>query len=241
MNVLAFDSCFGAVSVAVRRQTAGGAWRLREAYEERSTGHAERLFPMIAEVMDGADLAFADIDRIAVTLGPGTFTGVRVGISAARGLALATGKPVVGLTSLAAMAHRAEETPIAPGAETLLGERLGDRPLVVAVDARRGMVYVQTFASGGRETSEAALLTAEEAARIGERAIVVGSGAAAVAAAVRSRGGEAEACLPNLQPHAHALAEIAAGLEPIAPVKPLYLRLPDVKEQAAPPVRTGQP
>ena len=127
MNVLAFDTCFSAVSVAVRWQGAGGERLLREAYEERSAGHAERLFPMIAEVMDGAGLPFAAIDRIAVTLGPGTFTGVRVGISAARALALALGKPVVGITSLAAMACRAEE---------LLGERLGGRQLVVAVDAQ---------------------------------------------------------------------------------------------------------
>ena len=86
-----------------------GEWLLREAYEPRATGHAERLFPMIAEVMDGAGLAFSAIDRIAVTLGPGTFTGVRVGIAAARALALATGKPVVAMTSLAVMAHRAED------------------------------------------------------------------------------------------------------------------------------------
>src|SRR5262247_2618714 len=134
MNVLAFDTCFGAVSVAARWQAAGGEWQLRDVYETRSTGHAERLFPMIAEVMDGADLAFADIDRIAVTLGPGTFTGVRVGISAARALALATGKPVDGVTSLAAMALHTEE---------LLNEPLGSRRLVVAVDARRGMLFVQ--------------------------------------------------------------------------------------------------
>lgn len=242
MNVLAFDSCFGAVSVAVRWKAAGGDWQLREAYEELSTGHAERLFPMIAEVVDGADLPFADIDRIAVTVGPGTFTGVRVGISAARALAMAMGKPVVGITSLAAMAHRAGETPIAPGAEALLGERLGKRPLVVAVDARRGMFYSQGFAAGGRETSEAALLTAEEAARQISRdgAVIVGSGAMAVAAAVRGRGGEAEACLPDLQPHARTLAVIAAGLAPITPVKPLYLRLPDVKEQGGASPRAGQ-
>jgi tRNA threonylcarbamoyladenosine biosynthesis protein TsaB len=234
MNVLAFDTCFGAVSVAVRRHAAGGAWRLHEAYEERATGHAERLFPMMAEVMDGAGLAFADVDRIGVTLGPGTFTGVRVGISAARAFALALGKPVVGITSLAAMAH---------GAEEQLGDRLAGRPLVIAVDARRGALYVQSFAAGGSETSEAQLLTPEEAAlRIGrERAVIAGSGAAAVAAVVHSRGGNAEACLPNLQPHARTIAEIAVGLVPMASVKPLYMRLPDVKEQAEPPLRAGRP
>lgn len=234
MNVLAFDTCFGAVSVAVQWQTANGEPQLREAFELRSTGHAERLFPMIAEVMDGAGLAFSAVDRIAVTLGPGTFTGVRVGISAARGLALATGKPVVGITSLAAMAHVVDE---------LLGDRLADRPLTVAVDARRDMLYVQSFASGGAETSEALLLTPEEAAlRIGrEGALIAGSGAPAVAAAVRRRGGEAEACLPDLQPHARSLALIASGLAPLAPLKALYLRLPDAKEQAGAPLRAGQP
>jgi tRNA threonylcarbamoyladenosine biosynthesis protein TsaB len=231
MNVLAFDTCFGAVSVAVRWQGASDAWLLREAYEERSSGHAERLFPMIAEVMDGAGLAFAAIDRIAVTLGPGTFTGVRVGISAARALALAMGKPVVGITSLAAMARRAEE---------LLGERLGSRQLIVAVDARRGSLYVQGLPTHGRQTGEALLLTAEETAlRIGrERAVVVGSGASAVAAAVHGRGGEAEALLPGLQPHARTLAEMASGLAPIAPVKPLYLRPPDAKPPCEPPFTT---
>jgi tRNA threonylcarbamoyladenosine biosynthesis protein TsaB len=234
MNVLAFDTCLGAVSVAVRWRDARGQVLLREAYEECSAGHAERLFPMMAEVMDGAGLPFAAIGRIAVTLGPGTFTGVRVGISAARALALALGKPVVGVTSLAAMALRAEE---------LLGERLGGRQLAVAVDARRGSLYVQSLAAGGRETGDALLLTPEEAAlRIGrDGAVVVGSGASAVAAAARRRGGEAEALLPDLQPHARTLAEMAPGLAPIAPVKPLYLRPPDAKPPSEPPLAPSRP
>ena len=69
---------------------------------------SEQLMPMIADVMKGAALEFSALDRIAVTVGPGGFSAVRVGISAARGLALATGKPVVATTSLAVMAHRAE-------------------------------------------------------------------------------------------------------------------------------------
>jgi len=234
MNVLAFDTCFGALSVAVRWQTAGGEWRLGEAFELRSTGHAERLFPMLAEVMDGAGMAFPALDRIAVTLGPGTFTGVRVGISAARALALATAKPVVGITSLAAMALHAEE---------LLGEPLASRQLIVAVDARRGMAYVQLFAAGAVETSEALLLEPEAAAlRIGRLpALIVGSAAAAVSAAIERTGGEAEARLPDLQPHARALAAIATGLAPITPIKPLYLRLPDVKPPGEAPIPRTQP
>ena len=65
-----------------------------------SRGHAEALMPLIARVMDLAEAEFAGLDRIAVTTGPGSFTGLRVGISAARGIALASGKPAVGLTTL---------------------------------------------------------------------------------------------------------------------------------------------
>ena len=109
MNILAFDTCLGAVSVAVRWRGAGGEWLMRHAHEVRERGHAERLMPMMAEVMEEAGLAFSDIDRIAVTVGPGTFTGVRVGVAAARGLALASGVATVGATSLAVMAHQADE------------------------------------------------------------------------------------------------------------------------------------
>ena len=135
MNVLAFDTCLGAVSAAVRCAERRGDGCCARAYELRTAGHAERLMPMIAEVMAGAGLAFAELDRIAVTLGPGSFTGVRVGVAAARGLALATGRPVVAATSLAVMAHRAAEMLAATGESAA-------RRLVVAVDARRGMALL---------------------------------------------------------------------------------------------------
>src|SRR5262249_57142025 len=67
-------------------------------------GHAEQLTPLVARVMNEAGLEFADLDRIAVTTGPGSFTGLRVGISAARGIALAAGKPAIGLSTLAGFA-----------------------------------------------------------------------------------------------------------------------------------------
>jgi tRNA threonylcarbamoyladenosine biosynthesis protein TsaB len=223
MNVLALDSCLGAVSVAVRWRDADGEWRMRDAYEERSLGHAERLMPMTRDVMQTAGLAFADLQRIAVTVGPGSFTGVRAGVAAARGLALGTGLPTVGATSLAVMAHRAD---------ALLGARAG-RLLAVAVDARREMIYLQLFSHDPKQSETAALLSSGDAARrIGGRpAIVVGSGAAAVAAAVRGAGGEAEAALTELQPHAGSLALMAPDLAPAKPLTPLYLRPPDVRPQ----------
>jgi tRNA threonylcarbamoyladenosine biosynthesis protein TsaB len=225
MNVLAFDTCLGAVSAAVRRREPDREV-LREAYELRSAGHAERLLPMIAEVMDRAGADFPSLDRIAVTLGPGGFTGVRAGIAAARALALATGKPVVGTTSLAVMAH---------GAEASLGGALDGRRLVVAVDAHRGALYVQGFGAGGLAAGPALLLAPEEAVRwIGrDRACIVGSAAPGLSALVRAAGGDAEPSMPDLQPHARSLAALAPGLTPVAPVKPLYLRAPDLRPQEA--------
>jgi tRNA threonylcarbamoyladenosine biosynthesis protein TsaB len=231
MNVLAFDTCLGAVSAALRWRGPDG-WLHSESYLPLSAHHAERLFPRIAEVMDGAGLQFSALDRIAVTTGPGGFTAVRVGISAARALALATGKPVVATTSLAVMAH---------GAEEMLGESLGTRQIMAAVHAGRGAYYVQTFAAGATETGGPLLLTTEEAARnVGrEGTVIVGSGALAIAAMVKEAGGDAEPRFPDLQPHASNLAVMAAGLVPVAPVRPVYLRPPDARPQnAAPLART---
>jgi tRNA threonylcarbamoyladenosine biosynthesis protein TsaB len=225
MTVLAFDTCLGAVSVAVRRQGADGEWRVCDAMERRASGHAERLMPMIADVMEQAGLGFGDLERIAVTVGPGTFTGVRVGVAAARGLALATGLPVVGTTSLAVMAH---------GAGELLGAARSGELLGVAVDARRGMVYVQIF-NRAREATSAPLLLApqEVAALVGARSVtVVGSGAEAVASAITAVGGSAQASFTELEPHARSLALLADTLGPVSPLLPLYLRPPDVKPQA---------
>jgi tRNA threonylcarbamoyladenosine biosynthesis protein TsaB len=224
MNVLAFDTCLGGVSVAVRWQSARDEWLSRDRFELREGGHAERLMPMIAETMEEAGLAFADLARIAVTVGPGTFTGVRGGVAAARGLGLASGLAVVGATSLAVMAH---------GADALLGPR-DEKLLAVAVDARRSMVYLQLFADAQDRTSQPLLLAPEEAsALVGSRpVVVVGSGAQAVVGAIVAAGGKADARLPDLQPHARSLALLAADLTPVTPLRPLYLRPPDVKPQA---------
>ncbi len=222
MNVLAFDTCFGAVSTAVCSTDAGGLRVLAESYEARTSGHAERLVPMIEETVRRSGLAIGDIDRLAVTMGPGGFTGVRVGVAAARALSLATGKPAVGVTSLAAMAHEARRL--------LKGGSQG-RQLVVAVDARGGMVYVQAFDDD--VAGEALLLDpVDAAARIGRRpALIVGSGAKAVANLVADAGGQAEVSLAELQPHARAVAALAADLDPTGSVRPLYLRRPDAKVQ----------
>lgn len=222
MNVLAFDTCFGALSVALRWRSARGEILVREAYEERETGHAERLLPMIEDVMEGAGRRFSDLDRLAVTLGPGSFTGLRIGIATARALSLATKLPVVGMTSLAIMAARADH---------LLGAKRNGRRLTVAVDARRGHLYVESFGeNAGDSVSAARLLTPDMAKR--ELAtcptLAVGSGARVLAESGDSDSAM-EAMLPALQPHARFLALFAPLLTPLDTVLPLYLRDADAK------------
>lgn len=222
MRVLAFDTCFDACSVAVADHGRRDVVVLSARIEHFQTGHAERLIPMIGEAMDEAGVRFEDIDRIAVTVGPGTFTGTRIGIAAARALALATGAATVGASSLAVMAEVARHH--VPG------------PLAVVVDARRGEVYAQTFGPGGGSdaTSPPQLLSLAAAAQLGAGApiIFVGSAAEAVAALAAQAGYPARAALPGLLPDAAALVRIAAVL-PVstAPLVPFYLRPPDAKPQ----------
>lgn len=227
MNILAFDTCFDACSACVARDSGAAVEVLAAALERFETGHAERLVPMVDEVMAGARVRFADIDRIAVTLGPGTFTGTRIGIAAARGLALTSGIEVVGASSLAVMAEVAVRE---------LGLQPAGHDLVVVVDARRGEVYAQSFGADARDArSPPLLLPIEDAARLGQgRALVlVGSGAAAVAEAAERAGRSAEARLADLLPDATALAALATSLNPgELPLAPLYLRPPDAKPQA---------
>jgi tRNA threonylcarbamoyl adenosine modification protein YeaZ len=186
-------------------------------------GHAEAVMPLIARVMDQAEIAFTELDRIAVTVGPGSFTGLRVGISAARGIALSAAKPALGLTTLAGLAapHIAQDD---------------TTPVVAAIDARHDCVYLQVFGPGGRTVLSpriAPLHEAVQAAQVGP-ARIVGSGAALLARAWPA--GEAPPALidprgaPDIAWIARLGAFVAAGE---GPPKPLYLRAPDARPQDA--------
>ncbi len=228
MNVLAFDTCFGAVSAVVRWKSDRGDWLLRETYEPMAIGHAERLLPVIDGVMKDAGLAYARLDRIAVTLGPGGFTGLRLGIAAARALALSTGSPVVGLSSLMVMAARAE---------LLLAGRVAFRHLAVAVDARRDAVYFQLFSDTAADpVTEPRLLSAAEAAATLPAGDVLLVGSAGTIVAEIAARPDVVAELPALQPHARQLAIMAPALTPLEHVTPLYLRAADAKASTASPL-----
>lgn len=222
MNILAFDTCLDACSAAVLSDAAGGA--ITCAFEPMATGQAERLVPMIAELMNEAGLTFPEIDRIAVTIGPGTFTGTRIAVAAARALALASKIEVVTASSLSVIAQRAARH---------LGDVEDAEAIAVAVDARRDQVYWQRFArTGGLDTlCEPQLLTPEQAARqcAGTAYVIAGSGAEAVASHDPGR----LSALPGIAlPRAEDLAAMAPHMQAAAsPTAPLYLRSADAKPQ----------
>src|SRR5260370_35027608 len=134
MLLLAIDTALDACSAAVLDTDASKI--VAQESQPMKRGHAEALMPLIARVMKASGVAFASLDRIAVTTGPGSFTGLRVGLSAARGIALAAGKPVVGLTTLTAYA--------AP----IVTEN-GAHPIISAIDARHDHVYFQVVGGDG--------------------------------------------------------------------------------------------
>ena len=222
MNILLIDTCFGGCSVAAVWRAGEGVARSAR-FELLMRGHAERLTPMIGEVMEEAPFGFSEIGLIGVTTGPGTFTGQRVGIAAARALAIATGAQVAALSSLKVMAHTA-------AAE--LGAEVADGELAVAVDARRGEIYFQRFAGLQLSTlSEPELLTPERAAAsLSDACVIVGSGGAVLEEAMRDVGRSVKARLATLEPDVRFFPVDQLMPSPELP-KPLYLRPPDAKPQ----------
>src|ERR1700731_1241532 len=170
MLILAIDTALDACAAGVLDTEAGKLIPLESQAMKR--GHAEALMPLIARVIEQSGIAFAALDRIAVTTGPGSFTGLRVGISAARGIALAAGKPAVGLSTLAGFA--------AP----LIAED-DSTHAAAAIDPRHDQVYLQVFGPGGRTLVAPRIATLRDAVRAAMtgRARIVGNAATIVAAA----------------------------------------------------------
>ncbi|MCI5077896.1 tRNA (adenosine(37)-N6)-threonylcarbamoyltransferase complex dimerization subunit type 1 TsaB [Oricola sp.] len=184
------------------------------ASEERDIGrgHAEQLIETVEAVMRHAGAEYADLGRIAIAVGPGSFTGIRVGVAAARGFGLALGVPVIGVTTLAALA--ADALSEAPG------------PVTVAVSGGRGQVFMQSFDADNRPTSDPAAVEEEAAAGAipADTALLAGNAAADLAGA---RG------IAAVQDRATGSIATVARLSVTAPQdpKPLYLRGADAKPQ----------
>ncbi|HTB00745.1 MAG TPA: tRNA (adenosine(37)-N6)-threonylcarbamoyltransferase complex dimerization subunit type 1 TsaB [Bradyrhizobium sp.] len=229
MLILAIDTALDACAAGVLDTDAGKL--IAQQSEAMKRGHAEALMPLIARVIKQAGIGFAALDRIAVTTGPGSFTGLRVGLSAARGIALAAGKPVVGVTTLTAYA-----APIV--------SESGKHPVISAIDARHDQVYFQAVSGDGSSLIRPRVGPIEEAlgaARFGA-AYLVGN-----AAALLGQRWPADA-LPPFKVDAQAAPDIAwvawlgAAVSPnTAPARPFYLRAPDAKPSKDPLQKAAQP
>lgn len=216
--VLGLDSATEACSAAVLRDGSVVAYR----FETLDRGHAERLMPLVEEVMSEAGARFADLDLIATTVGPGGFTGLRIGLASARGLALAADRPLVGVTTLEAVA-RAQPT--------------RDMPLLVVLDTKRSDFYLQVFDHSDVPLSEpTALMPSDIAGILPQGPIAVAGTAREDVMAALAKSGPALVMTegPTL-PDAAIVAAI--GKERFAvrpgsvrtPPGPLYLRPPDAR------------
>jgi tRNA threonylcarbamoyladenosine biosynthesis protein TsaB len=218
MLILAIDTALDACAAAVLDTSAGGVIALESQAMKR--GHAEALMPLIARVMKASGVAFAALDRIAATTGPGSFTGLRVGLSAARGIALAAGKPVVGVTTLTAFA--------AP----IVSENDEPHPVLAAIDARHDHVYFQVVGRDGNSLIKpkvAPIAEALDAARFGALHLV---GNAAKILADRWPVDAAPPFRVDQQaaPDIAWVAWLGVAVSPeSSPARPYYLRAPDAK------------
>lgn len=217
-SILAFDSSTAACSAALWRDGATRAHRL----QPMTRGHAEVLMPIILEVLAQAGARFADLDAIAVTVGPGSFTGLRIGLSVARGIALAAGLPIIGVTTFAAVA---EAIPV--------GQRQG-LPILVLLDSKRAELYCQLFSTDFTPSGPPMIAEPAEVARLlpAGQIVLAGDGVSLAqpflpvdGAAMLMSTGVAVPDAAFIGPLACRLAERGAGL----PAAPLYLRAPDVQ------------
>ncbi|WP_114388976.1 tRNA (adenosine(37)-N6)-threonylcarbamoyltransferase complex dimerization subunit type 1 TsaB [Notoacmeibacter marinus] len=215
MVLLALDTASSSCAVAL---VGADGTLLAARTEERRTGHAERLVPMIADILAEAGLAKGDLTKIAVSIGPGSFTGVRTAIAAARGLALALSIPAVGVTTLEALA-----------AEARL--KLGAVPILAAIDAGRDEVYAAAFDANGNCVMQPCRLPYGRFAEGGSDLPLndlrlVGDG-------IASLGLTADA-LPDSRTGAiETIAVLGRHREPNDAPQPLYLRGADAKPPSA--------
>ena len=224
MKILALDTALNACSAAVM----DGPNLLGHFHEERARGHAETLLPELKTLLNGIQMRFEDLDLIAVSVGPGTFTGLRIGLAAARGIALAASIPCIGITTLEALAASVSQ------------EKAGSRSIVIATDARRKEVYLQTFIYNGSgqypvPTQEALAVPIESAEKHlpSSPFVILGSGTDLLLNAGKIDADKSEILDLDSNPDARVIATLALArgvpLTGNPPPAPVYLRSPDAK------------
>jgi tRNA threonylcarbamoyl adenosine modification protein YeaZ len=219
LRILAIDTALGACSACVLAHDADEPLALETLSMER--GHAEALLPLVERVVSQVEGHFSTLDRVAVTIGPGSYTGLRVGIAAARAIGLAANIPVVGVTTLSAL--------IAP-----LMSSDKRRLLAAAIDARHGQMYFQMVAPGGRNVIPPTVVGIRDAVRLIGAGPVALNGSSAPAIAVEALTSGIDAIVPSGAglPDIAWVAGLGLAADPAQALpKPLYLRGPDAKPQ----------
>ncbi len=237
MRLLAMDSASDACSAAIWVDGRIAARR----HVAMARGHAEALMPMVTGVLADSGMEFDALDGIAVTVGPGSFTGLRTGLAAARGLALACGLPVAGVTTLETVAYAALQEAQAARQET----GAADRNCLVALETRRADLYVQLFSATGEALGAPEARTPSDAAAMLPRSpvLIAGNGAARLLQALPGHGADFLIAPGDGNPDAAAVASLVAqrwardgkswsGMAP----SPLYVHPP----QATLPPREGR-
>ena len=224
MKILAIDTALNACSVAI----TDGAETRAFNHEIRSRGHAETLLPLIRSLMSEAKLSFPDLDLVAVTVGPGTFTGLRIGLAAARGISLAAAKPCVGVTTLESLAASVD------------ARTAGPQIIVPAIDARRQEVYLQSFKYDEEPHFPNAIsppiaspITEASDHIVNQPLLLLGNGAALLEQSGALKDYNFKILDQEPNPDARIIAKIAASrastVKVGTPPAPLYLRSPDAK------------
>src|ERR1700728_4617547 len=217
MLILAIDTALAACAAAVLDTEAGQL--IAQESQAMKRGHAEALMPLIGRVIAASGKAFTSLSRIAVTTGPGSFTGLRVGLSAARGIALAADIPVVGVTTLAAYA-----APIV--------SQNAEHPVISVIDARHDHVYLQVVSGNGSALVRpcvAPMAEALDASRFGAP-YVVGNAAGLLGERWPSQAVPPAGVDMQPAPDIAWVGWLGAAVSPnTAPARPFYLRAPDAK------------
>jgi tRNA threonylcarbamoyladenosine biosynthesis protein TsaB len=222
MRILAIDAALPAISACVLDSDAQEPSASETIEMER--GHAEALLPLIERVMAQVDGGFSSLQRVAVTVGPGSFTGIRIGLAAGHAIALACGAEIVGVSTLAALTAPLILDPF-------------DGVVAAAIDARHGQVYVTAYGPDGRTLLTARRAGAHEALRaLGDGPLkLVGSGAGLLAKEARASGVLAEIASKATAPDIAYVARLGLVADPVnAPARPLYLKAPDAKPPERP-------
>jgi len=221
MKVLGLDSATVACSAAL----CDDSTLLSRRYEAMRRGQSEALVPMIEEVLSEAQLQAGDLDLIAVTVGPGAFTGLRIAIATALGLSLASGVTAAGISTMEALAYGARVENAGPG------------PVITALDSRRDDIYLQGFSEDGlalgdvEAVASGALGLWASTAPFKGPAMLIGDAAERTIGPFADAGLTIHLDLGHAVPDAAHVAALAAqktlkGL-PLLELRPLYLRPPD--------------